>query len=172
LSPRIDCELRWRKLRLVAVDISVRAKARVRTVNVFPTHRTDSLLRHSDAEAKLLRIRLDLAASIPTCMSMLRSNGSKRRVPRAFESVSRLKTQAARTTNTRRSANSPRVSRWKPDCQSAWKILRFALSQPRLRSYRASLIFRFGTFNAGEGRKGFCQLWLGHKLGLLMVNAI
>jgi hypothetical protein len=78
----------------VAVDISVGAKARGRTVTSSPTHRTDSPLRHSD-EARLLRTGLDLAASIPTCMSTLRSNGSKRRVPSAFKSAQGVQERVA-----------------------------------------------------------------------------
>jgi len=51
------------------------------------------------------------------------------------------------------------------------RIVAFHLTPARLRSYRASVIFRFGTFNAGEGRKGFCPMWLGHELGFLIAKS-
>ena len=51
-----------------------------------------------------------LRRSLPIRTSTLRSNGSKRRLARASSSASRLTTRPGRVTNTRSSANSPRVS--------------------------------------------------------------
>ena len=48
--------------------------------------------------------------SFPTITSTLRSNGSKRRLTKVSSKASRLRTLPGRVTNTRKSANSPRVS--------------------------------------------------------------
>ena len=51
------------------------------------------------------------------------------------------------------------------------RIGAFRTTTARLHSYSVSVIFRFGTVNAGEGRYRFCPLWLGHELGFLIAKS-